>query len=72
MLRKICLVIEIIEGKMEGGIEVTGRRRIIRKQLLDLKEIRGYWILKEEVLDCTLLRTRFGSGCGPVVKWDMN
>ena len=72
MLRKICLVKEIIEGKMEGGIEVTGGRRIIRKQLLDFKEIRGYWILREEVLDRTLLRTRFGSGYGPVVKWDMN
>jgi len=33
----------VIEGKLEGRIEVTGRRRRRRKQLLDdLKETRGY------------------------------
>jgi len=40
---------------------VTGRRGGRRKQLLDdLKEKRGYWKLKEEALDRTLWRTRFG------------
>jgi hypothetical protein len=43
-----------------------GRRR---KQLLDdLKERRGYWKLNAEALDLTLWRTRFGRGCGPVIR----
>ena len=38
-------------------------------QLLDdLKETRGYWRLKEEAIDHSLWRTRFGRGCGPVVR----
>ena len=38
----------VIEGKIEGRIEVTGRRGRRRKQQLDdLKETRGYWKLKE-------------------------
>jgi hypothetical protein len=52
----------VIEGKVEGRIEMTGRRGRRRKQLLDdLKEKRRYWKLKEEALDHTLGRTRFGS-----------
>jgi hypothetical protein len=48
---------------------VTGRRGRRRKQLLDeLKGKRGYWKLKEEALDRTLLSTRFGRGYGPVVR----
>jgi hypothetical protein len=48
---------------------MTGRRRRRRKQLLyDLKEKRRYWKLKEETLDRTLWRTRFGKGYGPVVR----
>jgi len=48
---------------------VAGRRGIRGKQLLEeLKEKRGYWELKEEVLDRTVRRTRFGRGCGPVVR----
>jgi hypothetical protein len=44
---------------------IQGRRS---KQLLDdLEEKRGYWKLKEEALDRTLWRTRFGIGFGPVV-----
>jgi hypothetical protein len=36
-----CLLIYAIEGKIEGRIEVTGRRERRRKQLLDdLKERR--------------------------------
>jgi hypothetical protein len=55
----------VIEGKLEGRIEMTGRR----KQLLDdLKEKRRYWKLKEEALDRTLWRTRFGRGYEPVVR----
>jgi hypothetical protein len=59
----------VIEEKIEGRIEVTGRRGRRRKQLLDdLKEKRGYHKLKEEALDRTLWRTRFGRGYGPVVR----
>jgi hypothetical protein len=59
----------VIEGKLEGSIEITGKRGRRRKQLLDvLKEKRIYWKLKEEVLDRTLWRTRFGRGYGPVVR----
>jgi len=48
---------------------VTGRRGRRHKQLLDdLKEKKGYWKFKEEALDRILLITRFGRGCGPVVR----
>ena len=43
-----------------------GRRR--RKLLDDLKERRGYFHLKEEALDRTMWRARFGRGFGPVVR----
>jgi len=48
---------------------VTGRRgRRCRKLLDDLKERRGYCHLKEEVVDSTKWRARFGGGFGPVVR----
>jgi hypothetical protein len=43
-----------------------GRKR--RKLLDDLKERRGYSHLKEEALDSTIWRARFGRGFGPVVR----
>jgi len=50
-------------------VEMTGRRARRRKQLLDeLKERKGYCKLKEEALDRTPWRTRFGRGCGPFVR----
>jgi hypothetical protein len=59
----------MIEGKLEGRIEMTGRRGRRRKQLLDdLKKKRRYWKLKEEALDRTLWRNRFGRRYGPVVR----
>jgi hypothetical protein len=59
----------VIEGKLEGRIEMTGRRGRRRKQVLDdLKEKRRYWKLKEEALDRTLRRTRFGRGYGLIVR----
>jgi hypothetical protein len=58
-----------IEGKIKGGIEVTGRRGRRRRKLLDdLKERRRYSHLKEEALDRTVWRARFGRGFGPVVR----
>jgi hypothetical protein len=48
---------------------MTVKRRRRGKQLLDdLKETETYLQLKEETLDLTLWRTRFGRGYGPVVR----
>jgi len=45
----------------EGKTEVTGRRGRKREQLVDdLKETSRGWDLKEEALDRTVSRTRFG------------
>jgi hypothetical protein len=64
----VCLLKEVIEGKIKGRIEVTRRRGRRRKQLLDdLGDRRGYSHLKEESLDRIKWRNRFGRGCGPVV-----
>jgi hypothetical protein len=69
ILRRNCLLKHVTEGKLEGRIEVTGRRGRRRKQLLDdLKEKRRYCKFKEEALDSTLWRTRFGRDYGPVVR----
>jgi hypothetical protein len=69
ILRRNCLPQQVIEEKMKGGIEVTGRRGRRRRKLLDdLKERRGYCHLKEEALDRTMWRAGFGSGFGPVVR----
>ena len=39
ILRRNCLLQQVIEGKIIGGIEVTGRRGTRRRKLLDdLKE----------------------------------
>jgi hypothetical protein len=69
ILRRNCLLQRVIEGKIKGGIEVTGRRGRRRKKILDdLKESRGYSHLKEEALDRTKWRARFGRGFGHVVR----
>jgi hypothetical protein len=69
IMRRNCLLKHVIEGKVEGRLELTGRRGRRRKQLLyDLKEKRIYWKLKEEALDRTQWRTRFGRGYRPVVR----
>ena len=68
ILRRNCLLQQVIEGKIKGQIEVTRRRGRRRKKLLDdLKDRRGYCQLKEEALDRTMWRNRFGRGFGPVV-----
>jgi hypothetical protein len=69
ILRRNCLLKHIIEGEVEGGVEVTGRKGRRRKQLLDdLKETRGYWKLKEETLESSAWRTLIGRGCEPVIR----
>jgi hypothetical protein len=65
ILRRNCFLQRVIEG----GIEVTGRQgRRRRKPLDDLRERRGYSHLKEEALDRTMWRARFGRGFEPVVR----
>jgi hypothetical protein len=50
-LRSNCLLKHVIEGRIEGKLEVIGRSGGRRKQLLDdLKTTRGNWKLKEEAL----------------------
>ena len=47
---------------------MTRRRGRRRKKLLDgLKDRRGHCQLKEEALDLTMWRNRFGRDFGPVV-----
>jgi len=58
-----------LKERYKGGIEVIGRQGRRRRKLLDdLKERRGYSHLKEEALDRTMWRARFGRGFGPVVR----
>jgi hypothetical protein len=69
ILRRNYLLQRVIEGKIQGGIEVTGRQERRRRKLLDdLNERREYSHLREEVLDRTMWRARFGRGYGPVVR----
>ena len=69
ILRRNCLLQRVIEGKIQGGIEVTGIQGRRRRRLLDdLKERRGYSHLKEEALNRTMWTARFGRGFGPVVR----
>jgi hypothetical protein len=69
ILRRNCLLQRVTEGKIEGGIEVTGRRDRRRRKLLDdFTKRRGYFHLKEAALDRTMWRARFGGGFRPVVR----
>jgi hypothetical protein len=69
ILRRNCLLQRVTEGKIQGGIEVTGRQGRRRRKLLDNpKERRRYSHLKEKALDRTMWRARFGRGFGPVVR----
>jgi hypothetical protein len=73
ILRRNCFLQRVTEEKIQGGIEVTGRQGRRRRKLLDeLKERRGYSHLKEEALDRTIWRARFGRGFGPVIRQTTN
>jgi len=66
ILRRNCLLQQVIKGKIK---EVTGRRgRRSRKLLDDLQERREYSYLKEEALDRTMWRARFGGSFGLAVR----
>jgi hypothetical protein len=62
ILRRNCLLKQVIEGKIKEEMKVTRRRR--RKK----RDRRGYSHLKEETVDRTMWRNRFGRGFGPVVR----
>jgi len=69
ILRRNCLLKQVIEGKIKEEMEVARRRGRRRKKLLDdLKDRRGYSYLKEETLDRAMWRHRLGGGFGPVVR----
>jgi len=59
ILRRNCLLKQVIEGKIKGEKEVARRRK---KLLDDLKDRREYSLLKKEALDRTMWRHRFGGG----------
>jgi hypothetical protein len=69
ILHRICLLKHVIQGKIEGRMEVKGRRGRKRKQLLDnLKDNSGYWKLKEEALDRSVWRAGFERGYGTILR----
>ena len=69
ILRRNCLLKQVIEGKIKGEMEVTRRRGRRRKKLLnDLKDRRGYCHLKGGALYRIVWRNRFRGGFGPVVR----
>jgi len=68
-LRRNFLLQPVIEGKISGRTKVRGGRGKRRRKLVDdLKERREYSHLKEDALDRTVWRARFGRGFGPVVR----
>ena len=69
ILRRNCLLKQVIEGKIKGEMEVARRRVRRRKKLLDdLKDRRGYSHLKEEALDRSMWWNRLKGGFRPVVR----
>jgi hypothetical protein len=69
LFRRNYLLKCIFKGKIEGRMEVTGRRGRRRKPLLDVfKEKREYRKLKDEAIDRIVYRTRFGRIYIPVVR----
>ena len=69
ILRRKCLLKQVIEGNIKGAMEATRRRGRRRKKLLDdFKDRTGYSNLKEEDVDRTMWRNRFGGGFGTVFR----
>jgi len=68
-LCKNCILKQVIEGKIEGRIGVTGRRGRRRKQLLDdVMETTEYRKLNEGALAGAAWRAGLGGGCGSVFR----
>ena len=69
ILRRNCLLKQVIKANIKEEMEVTRRQGRRRKKLLDdLKDRRGYSHLKEEALDRTMWRNIFRGSSGPVVR----
>ena len=69
ILSRNCLLKQVIEGKIKGEMKVARRPERRRKKLLDdRKDRRGYSNLKDEALDRTMWKHRFGGGFGPLVR----
>jgi hypothetical protein len=66
-LLRNCLLKHVIEGKTEEMIQVTDEEEDVSIYRKILSKI-GYCKLKEQALDRTLCRTRFGIGYGLVVR----
>jgi hypothetical protein len=67
ILRRNCLLQQVVEEKIKGGINVTRRRgRRWRKLVDDLKERRRYSHLKELAVDRSMWRAR--SSFAPIVR----
>jgi hypothetical protein len=60
-----CLLKHITHGKTEL---TEDEEEVVSSYHVILMKNRRYQNLVEEALDRSLWRTRFGSGCGPVVK----
>jgi hypothetical protein len=58
----------LFEEKCENHFLLLLVEEDVSSYWMTLRKKRRYWNLKEEALDCTLWRTRFGRGYGPVVK----
>ena len=72
VLRRICLLKHVIKGKIEGRIEVTGRRGRRCKELQsDRKGKRGSCKLNEEALVRSVRTTCLGRGYAHVVRRTM-
>jgi hypothetical protein len=66
VLSRNCLLIHDTKGMRDGSIDVTGYLGRRRRQLLDvLKDVTGYWKLKEEAPDSAVQRTGCRRGSGP-------
>jgi hypothetical protein len=68
-LRRNCLLKHVIEGKIDGRIELTGRRGRRCKQILH--DLQGKDRISETQIEGSRSHSqekRFGRGCGPVVR----
>ena len=71
--RKNCRVKTCYLGEDGSKCRRKCQKRLKNKQLLDdRKETRRYWKLREEALDRTGWRTRYGRGCGNIVRQTRN
>jgi len=69
ILRRNCVLKQVIEGKMKGEMKATIRRgRRHMKLLDDHKDRRGYCHLMGEGPDHTMWSNRFRGGFGQVVR----